>query len=88
MGGGPPGGAGFQLGDARSRRAEHLLAVLDLVLHRLLAAHRVEQTRREIRLAILQLRLRRVDRGDPTPELAAGFGIAPVYPCGKQLRQR
>jgi hypothetical protein len=58
------------------------------MLHRLLTAHHVEQMRRELRSAILQLRQRRVDCGDPPLELAAGFRIAPVYPCGKQLRQR
>ena len=75
-------------GNAFANPQEHLLAALNPMLHRLLTAHRVEQTRREVRFAILQLRMRRVDCGDPPPELAAGFGIAPVYPCAKQLRQR
>ncbi len=62
--------------------------MLDLMLHRLLTPQRVEQARRELRFATLQLRLRRVDCGDPPLELAAGFGIAALDSCGKQLRQR
>ena len=59
------------------------------MLHRLLTAQRVEQTRREARFAVLpNCAMRRVDCGDPPLELAAGFGIAAVDPCAKQLRQR